>query len=79
MKTIILYSTYFLTITTWGLWSYGKAISLAENFKIERVIFNCGEFNNLEKDLIKVLDKYNVSNIDVLKVGHHGSNTSSSK
>ena len=24
---------------------------------MEKVIFNCGEFNELEKDLIKVLDK----------------------
>ncbi len=29
-----------------------------------------------EKD---ILDKYNLTNIDVLKVGHHGSKTSSSK
>ena len=29
-----------------------------------------------EKD---ILNKYNISNIDVLKVGHHGSKTSSSK
>ena len=29
-----------------------------------------------EKDL---LDQYNLKNIDFLKVGHHGSNTSSSK
>ncbi len=29
-----------------------------------------------EKDILK---KYNLSNIDFLKVGHHGSNTSSSK
>ncbi len=29
-----------------------------------------------EKD---ILDKYNLSDIDVLKVGHHGSKTSSSK
>ena len=29
-----------------------------------------------EKD---ILDKYNLSNIDVLKVGHHGSKTSTSK
>ena len=29
-----------------------------------------------EKD---ILDKYNLSNVDVLKVGHHGSKTSSSK
>ena len=31
---------------------------------------------NVENDLIK---KYNVENIDVLKVGHHGSKTSSGK
>jgi len=119
----------------------GEAINLVENFKIEKVIFNCGEFNVLEQDLIKVLDKkkipyykfikelniddnklyflndkdygnendnssviytklnnhkflfmgdagveveedliekYNLRDIDVLKVGHHGSKTSSS-
>ena len=27
----------------------------------------------------EILSKYNLPNIDVLKVGHHGSNTSSSK
>ena len=27
----------------------------------------------------EILEKYNLSNIDVLKVGHHGSKTSSSK
>ena len=120
----------------------GYSIDLIKNFKVKNVIFNCGEFNDLEKELIKVLDKkkikyyscikelniddnklyflntkeydnendnsnviytelngykfmfmgdagiekekdilekYNLSNIDVLKVGHHGSNTSSSK
>ena len=120
----------------------GNAQYLVENFKVEKVILNCGEFNELETDLIKVLDKkkikyyscikeldidknklyflqtkeydnendnsnviytelngykfmfmgvassateheilekYNLSNIDVLKVGHHGSKTSSSK
>ena len=120
----------------------GEAINLVENFKVQKVIFNCGEFNNLEQDLIKVLDKkkipyyscvkelniddnklyflnnkdygnendnssviytelnnlkflfmgdagveveedlieeYNLQDIDVLKVGHHGSKTSSSK
>ena len=120
----------------------GEAINLVENFKVEKVIFNCGEFNELEKELIKVLDKkkipyyscikelniddnklyflnnndygnendnssviytelnnhkfsfmgdasieveedliekYNLKNIEVLKVGHHGSRTSSSK
>ena len=120
----------------------GEAINLVNDIKIEKVIFNCGEYNELEKDLIKVLDKkkikyyscikelnidnnklyflqtkeydnendnsnviytelnsykfmfmgdasvttekeiidkYNLSDIDVLKVGHHGSRTSSSK
>ena len=120
----------------------GEAINLVENFKVEKVIFNCGPYNDLEKELIKVLDKkkikyyscikelniddnklyflqtgeydnennnsnviytelngykfmfmgdagiekekdildkYNISDIDVLKVGHHGSKTSSGK
>ena len=120
----------------------GEAINLVNNFKVEKVIFNCGEFNDLENELIKVLDKnkikyyscikelnvnknklyflqtkeydnendnsnviytelngykfmfmgdagvdkekdilekYNISDIDVLKVGHHGSKTSSGK
>jgi len=120
----------------------GEAINLVNNFKVEKVIFNCGEFNELEQNLIKVLDKkkisyyscikelniddkklyflnnqdygnendnssviytklnnhkflfmgdagveveedliqkYNLQDIDILKVGHHGSKTSSSK
>ena len=115
---------------------------MVNNFKVEKVIFNCGTYNDLEQELIKVLDKkkikyyscikelnidknkffflqtkeydnendnsnviytelngykfmfmgdasiitekeimnkYNLSDIDVLKVGHHGSKTSSSK
>ena len=35
----------------------GEAINLVENFKVEKVSFNCGEFNDLEQELIKVLDK----------------------
>ena len=120
----------------------GEAINLVNNFKVEKVIFNCGSYNDLEKELIKVLDKkkikhyscikelnidknklyflqtkeydnendnsnviytelngykfmfmgdasittekeilkkYNLPGIDILKVGHHGSKTSSSK
>ena len=120
----------------------GEAINLVNNFKVEKVVFNCGSYNDLEKELIKVLDKkkkkyyscikelnidknklyflqtkeydnendnsnviytelngykfmfmgdasttnereilnkYNLPNIDVLKVGHHGSKTSSGK
>ena len=121
----------------------GEAVNLVSSFKVENVIFNCGEYNNLEKELITLLEdksikyyscikelniedkfkllflntdiydkendnssviytefnnhkflfmgdagveveedlieKYNLQNIDVLKVGHHGSKTSSSK
>ena len=132
----------YLIITHGDYDHMGEAINLVENFKVEKVIFNCSEFNELEQDLIKVLDKkkipyyscikelninnnklyflnnkdygnendnssviytefdgykflfmgdagveveedliqkYNLKNIDVLKVGHHGSKTSSSK
>ena len=120
----------------------GEAVNLVNILKVKKVIFNCGTFNILESNLIKVLeakkipyqscikelnienyqlnflntkvfgdennnsnviytelngykfmfmgdagiekekdilDKYNLANIDVLKVGHHGSKTSSSK
>ena len=120
----------------------GEAVNLVNNFKVAKVIFNCGSYNNLEQELIKVLnkkkiqyyscikelnvdnnklyflqtkeydnendnsniiyteingykfmfmgdasitteeeilDKYNLPDIDVLKVGHHGSKTSSGK
>ena len=39
----------------------GEAINLVENFKVEKVIFNCGVFNDLEQELIKVLDKKKIS------------------
>ena len=33
----------------------GEAINLFNNFKVKKVILNCGKFNELEKELIKVL------------------------
>ena len=45
----------------------GEAINLGNNFKVEKVIFNCGEYNNLEKELIEVLDKKKISYYYVLK------------
>ena len=132
----------YIIITHGDFDHMGEAINLVNNFKVEKVIFNCGPHNDLEKELIKVLDKkrikyyscikelnidknklyflqtkeydnendnsnviyteldgykfmfmgdasttsekeilnkYNLPDIDVLKVGHHGSKTSSSK
>jgi len=31
----------------------GEALDLVNDLKVEKVIFNCGEFNNLENELIK--------------------------
>jgi len=141
LKSIGINKINYLIITHGDYDHMGEAIKLVNNFKVEKVIFNCGEFNDLEQELIKVLDKkkikyyscikelnidknklyflqtkeydnendnsnviyteingykfmfmgdagvekekdildkYNLSNIDVLKVGHHGSRTSSS-
>ena len=132
----------YLIITHGDYDHMGEAINLVENFKVEKVIFNCDELNDLEKELIEVLgkkkipyyscvkelnvdnnklyslnnkdygnendnssviytklnnhkflfmgdagvgveedliEKYNLQDIDVLKVGHHGSKTSSGK
>ena len=45
----------------------GEAINLVENFKVEKVIFNCGEFNDLENQLIKVLDKKQIPYYSCIK------------
>ena len=140
-KSIGLKKIDYLLITHGDYDHMGEAINLVDNFKVDNVIFNCGSYNDLEKELIKVLDKkkikyyscikelnidnnklyflhtkeydnendnsnviytelnnhkflfmgdagveveedlikkYNLQDIDVLKVGHHGSKTSSS-
>ena len=142
LKSIGIKKINYLVLTHGDFDHMGEAINFVNNFKVGKVILNCGSYNDLEKDLIKVLDKkkieyyscikelsidnnklyflntkeydnendnsnviyaelygykfmfmgdagvgkekdilnkYNLSNIDVLKVGHHGSNTSSSK
>ena len=35
----------------------GEAINIVKNSKVEKVIFNCGPYNDLEQELISVLDK----------------------
>ena len=142
LKSIGIKKINYLVLTHGDFDHMGEAINFVNNFKVEQVVFNCREFNDLEKELIKVLnqkkikyyscvkelnidnnklyflqtkkydnendnsnviytelngykfmfmgdagvdkekdilDKYNLSNVDVLKVGHHGSKTSSSK
>lgn len=45
----------------------GEAINLVNNFKVEKVNFNCDEFNDLKNKLIIVLDKKKILIILVLK------------
>lgn len=142
LKSLGIKKINYLILTHGDYDHMGESINLVNNFKVEKVIFNCGKFNELELELIKVLDKkkipyyscikelnitnnklyflnnkdyinendnssviyteinnykflfmgdagveveedlikkYNLQDIDVLKVGHHGSKTSSSK
>ena len=45
----------------------GEAINLVNNFKVEKVIFNCGPYNDLEQKLIKVLDKKKIPHYSCIK------------
>lgn len=45
----------------------GDALNIIDNFKVKRVYFNCGEFNDLEKELIKALDKKNIKYYSCIK------------
>ena len=49
----------------------GETINLVKNFKVEKVIFNCGEYNDLEKELIRVLD--NLKNSEIYRTDQDGS------
>ena len=50
-KSIGLKNINYLIITHGDYDHMGEAINLVENFKVEKVIFNCGEFNELEQEL----------------------------
>ena len=52
----------------------GEAINLLNNFKVEKVIFNCGEFNELEQELIKVLNKKKIKYYSCIKKLDLGNN-----
>ena len=38
----------------------GEASNIVNNLKVETVILNCGSYNNMEKELIKQLNKKNI-------------------
>ena len=41
----------------------GESINLVNNYKVDNVIFNSNDYNDLELELIKVLDDKNSRNI----------------
>ena len=45
----------------------GEAINLVNNFKVKNVIFNCGEYNDLENELIEVLDRKKIKYYSCIK------------
>ena len=57
----------YLVLTHGDYDHMGDAINVIENFKVDKVIFNCGESNNLEKELIKVLEKKNIKYYSCIK------------
>lgn len=142
LKSIGVNKIDYLILTHGDYDHMGEGINLVENFKVEKIIFNCNDLNDLEHNLIEIIDnknilyyscikelnidnnklyflnsmdynnendnsnviyfnynnykflfmgdaginreidilnKYNLGKIDILKVGHHGSRTSSSE
>ena len=128
LKSIGIKKIDYLIITHGDKDHLGGASSLINNFKVKKVILNCGTYNELEETLIKelninnqkiyflntkeydnennnssviyftynhikflfmgdaekekeldIIDKYNIKDVTFLKVGHHGSDTSSNK
>lgn len=57
LKSLGVTKLNYLILTHGDYDHMGEAINLVSNIKIEKVIFNCGSYNDLEKELIKVLDK----------------------
>lgn len=53
----------------------GESMNLVNSFKVEKIIFNCGEFNDSEKE---VFNRYKLLDIDVFSSGYQYSRISSS-
>ena len=67
LKSISIRKIDYLIITHGDYDHMGEAINLINNFKVEKVIFNCGEFNELEQELIQVLDKKKIPYYSCIK------------
>ena len=66
-KSIGVKKINYMIITHGDLDHCGEAINLVNNYKVEKVIFNCGPYNYLETELIKVLDKKKIKYYSCIK------------
>ena len=57
----------YLVLTHGDYDHMGESVNLVNNFKVDNVVFNCGEYNNLEKNLIKTLNKDNIKYYTCIK------------
>lgn len=67
LKSIGISKLDYLILTHGDYDHMGEAISLVNNFKLEKVILNCGSYNDLENELIKVLEKKNIKYYSCIK------------
>ena len=51
---------HYLILTHGDADHMGEASNIVNNLKVETVILNCGSYNNMEKELIKQLNKKNI-------------------
>jgi len=61
----------YLILTHGDFDHMGEAKYVVEHFKVDKVILNCGPYNDLENELIRVLDKNNIKHqscINELKI-----------
>ena len=57
LKSLGIKKIDYLILTHGDYDHMGEAINLVNNFKMEKVIFNCGEFNKSENNLVNLLNK----------------------
>ena len=67
LKSLGIKSIDYLVLTHGDYDHMGEAINLVNNFIVEKVIFNCGEYNDLEEELIKILDKKKIKYYSCIK------------
>ena len=67
LKSLGIKKLNYLILTHSDFDHMGESINLVNNFKTEKVIFNCGTYEQSEKELIKLLNKKNIKYYSCIK------------